>query len=175
MKTDAITLIAAVADNNVIGAEGALPFRQKQDMVFFKAQTMGKPVIMGRKTYDSLGGRKLLGRTVIVLSRSVFEDDARHLDAPVYGARSLEEAFTRARTLKPETEIMIAGGAQIYTLALPVANRLLLTRIKASPQGDAFFPSIDWRLWQLARRERPPQGEGDAYPFVFEDWRRTNP
>lgn len=127
-----IVLVAAIGRNNVIGRDGQLPWRLKSDLKHFRALTIGKPVVMGRKTYESIG-RPLPGRTTIVLSRSGFTA------APgVLVARDWQEA-TR---LVPELTLYLAGGAALYAEALPWCTELLLTHVDLEPAADAFFP--DW-------------------------------
>jgi dihydrofolate reductase len=160
-----IVLIAAVAENNVIGRGNALPWRLKSDMQHFRALTMGKPVIMGRKTYWSIG-RPLKGRTTIVVSRD------RGFAAPeIVVAPSLDAAFAAARgdALRRNADtIVVAGGADIYNQALPQATRLAITRVHKRVEGDALFPAIDPQLWrETARSEHEPAAEDEtSYAFV---------
>jgi dihydrofolate reductase len=160
-----IVLIAAVADNGVIGRGGTMPWRLKSDMQHFRALTMGKPVVMGRKTYDSLHIKPLPGRTNIVVTRD------KSFTAPgVLVAPSLSAALEAARgdALRRGADIMVIGGANIYAQALPMADRLEITQIHMAPQGDSLFPPIDPALWGEASREGHPAGSDDdaAYDFV---------
>src|ERR1700689_1222401 len=135
-----ILIIAAVADNGVIGRGNALPWRLKSDMQHFRSQAMGKPVVMGRKTYLSIG-RPLAGRTTIVVSR-----DRAFAATGIVVAPSLEAALAAARgdALRRNADaIVIAGGAEIYTQALPLAAKLAITRVHKAVDGDAHFPTID--------------------------------
>src|SRR5947209_15259277 len=160
-----IVLIAAIADNGVIGRGGTMPWRVKSDMRHLRAFTMGKPVVMGRKTYESLHIKPLPRRTNIVVTRD------RSFTAPgVLVAPSLEAALEAARgdALRRGTDIMVIGGGDIYAQAMPLAGRLELTQIHMTPQGDSFFPPIDAALWREVAREAHPAGPGDdaAYDFV---------
>ena len=161
-----IVLIAAVADNGVIGRGGAMPWRLKSDMRHFRALTSDKPVVMGRKTYLSLSIQPLPHRTNIVVSRDPF------FTAPgVLVAASFEEALQAARgdaLRRGADAIMVIGGAEIYAQAMPLAGRLEITRIHASPHGDTRFPRIDPTAWREIGRESRPAGPEDdaAYDFV---------
>ncbi len=153
-----ITIIAAVADNGVIGHQGDLPWRLPEDLRRFRVATMGKACIMGRKTWESLPDTKLPGRLCVVLSR----DPELIKDAPAYASPPFE--FGRLEGYS-QSEIMVIGGAEIYAMALPRASRMLLTRVHQSPEGDAFFPEFD-ASWQLVSSE---PGEG----CTFETWERA--
>jgi dihydrofolate reductase len=155
----------ARAKNGVIGRDGRLPWRLKSDMALFRELTMGKPVIMGRKTWDSLSRRPLPGRTNIVLTRDgSFEPK---------GAVICED-FTEATQIAREQaeddgaeEYCVIGGAALFALALPKARRIYLTEVEGEPEGDVTFPPFDETHWTEVRREAYPAGEGDEYPFVF--------
>jgi dihydrofolate reductase len=138
-----VTLIAAVARNGVIGADGGIPWHLPEDFAHFKATTLGHTLVMGRATYESIG-RPLPGRTTIVLTR----DPEWHADG-VLTAGSLEEALGLA-----EGDVYVAGGAAIYALAMPYADELLLSEIDLEPEGDTFFPGIDTAAWMESGRER---------------------
>lgn len=136
-----ISLIAAVARNGVIGHEGRMPWKLPGDLRFFKQNTLGKPVILGRKTWDSLGAKPLPGRPHIILThdRGFTADGA-------FVAHDLDHALAEGRRLATQAggdEVMVIGGAQIYAAALPLADRIYLTEIAASPPGDTFFPEFD--------------------------------
>jgi dihydrofolate reductase len=161
-----IVLIAAIADNGVIGRGGTMPWRLKSDMRHFRALTSGKPVVMGRKTYLSLSIKPLPHRTNIVVSR-----DPSFTAPGVLAASSFEGALQAARgdaLRRGADTIMVIGGAEIYTQAMPFAGRLEITQIHASPQGDARFPPIDPTAWREIGRESHPAGPEDdaAYDFV---------
>ena len=160
-----IAMIAAMSVNRVIGVDNDLPWRLSSDLKYFKATTMGKPMIMGRKTYESVG-KPLPGRPNIVISRSWQAPEG------VYHATSLDDAIALAESLireqKLETdEIMITGGAQIYQLALPLADKLYITEVDCDVSGDALFPAIDKTLWQETNREKHQADEKNQYDFSF--------
>jgi dihydrofolate reductase len=155
-----ITLIVAVAENGVIGAKGALPWHIPEDLKRFKALTLGKPTIMGRKTWDSLPKKPLPGRTNIVVTR----DPAFKAEGAVV-AHSIDGALTAAER-EHAAEIMVIGGAAIFAAALPLAHRIHLTEVAASPEGDAFMPALDPQLWQETAREGPFESGGLRYAFV---------
>lgn len=163
-----LALIAALARNRVIGRDNQMPWHLPADLKHFKAKTLGKPVIMGRKTWDSLG-RPLPGRLNLVVSRQ------EHLSldgAEVFG--DLDSALARADAWAKEQgvdELMLIGGAQLYEQALPLAERLYLTRIELAPEGDAFFPEFAEGEWQRVAEEAHP-ADGDRPAHVFEEWRR---
>ena len=147
-----VTLVAAVARNGVIGLDGGLPWHIPGDLPRFKTMTLGHVLVMGRKTYDSIG-RPLPGRTTIVVTRQ-----ERWQADGVLVAHSVPEALARAGEL--DEEVFVVGGAQVYAEALPVAYRLELTRVDLEPVGDTFFPPVDRSDWRVVRRE---PGEGCEY------------
>jgi dihydrofolate reductase len=158
-----VTIVLAVSRNGVIGRAGRLPWRMPSDLKHFRSTTLGKPVIMGRKTFQSIG-RPLDGRTNIVVSR-----DASFAAAGVIVTTSLEDAITKARAVAAETnvdEIIIAGGAQIYAEALPLADRILLNRIDADVDGDAHFPDPDPAQWREVSRTELPRRTGDDHDAI---------
>lgn len=150
-------LIAAVADNNVIGKDGDIPWHIPEDMTHFKEQTVDHPVIMGRKTFESLPESycPLPERTNIVLSRSDFQ----HQDESVKSANSLEEAYSIAETL--DEKAFIIGGASIYRQALEDADMMILTEIHEEYDGDTFFPDWNSDNWKEVDRD-----ERDGFDFV---------
>jgi dihydrofolate reductase len=160
-----LTLIAALAQNRVIGRDNTLPWRLPEDLRRFKALTLGHPVIMGRKTWDSLG-RPLPGRSNIVVSRNV--------DLQITGglrADSLEQALQLAAgEAGGGEEIFIIGGADIYRQTLPLAQRLQLTEIGRDFDGDAYFPAFSSADWQEV--ERTPRQAEDGLPYVFVTYAR---
>lgn len=165
-----IVLVAAIAENGVIGRGNALPWRLKSDMAHFRAVTMGKPVVMGRKTYLSIG-RPLKGRTTIVVSRD------RSLAVPgAVVAPSLDAAMTAARgdSLRRGADaIVIVGGAEIYAQIMERATRLAITHVHLRAEGEARFPPIDAREWQeIARSEHPAAADDDA-AFAVVDYVRS--
>ncbi len=154
-----IALIVAVATNGVIGAGGALPWRIPADMKWFKARTMGHHIVMGRRTWDSLG-RALPGRTNLVLSR-----DAALVTPGATIVRSLDDAIAIARRAD-ETELFVIGGGELYREALPGADRIYLTEVDAAPEGDTFFPALDLSRWHERSRESHVTDDGTAFRFV---------
>ncbi|MGA8247285.1 MAG: dihydrofolate reductase [Nocardioides sp.] len=152
-----LTLVAAYADNGVIGDHGAIPWRIPDDFAHFKATTMGGTLVMGRATYDSIG-RPLPGRTTIVVTR-----DPEWTAEGVLVAHSLDEALAVAA--EQPGEVYVAGGAQLYEQALPLATHQVLTEVHLSPDGDAHYPDFDRDEWAQIRRE-----ERDGFSWVW--WER---
>lgn len=140
-----VTLIAAVARNGVIGTDNGMPWHLPEDFVFFKRTTMGHPMVMGRRTFDSIG-RALPGRRTIVITR---QPDWSHAD--VETAHSLTDALALAG---PSDEVFVCGGAQVYAEAMPWAHRMLITEVDQEPEGDVYFPAIDPERWRETARER---------------------
>jgi dihydrofolate reductase len=153
------SIIAAIAQNRVIGLANQLPWRLPADMKRFKQLTMGHTLLMGRKTYESIG-RPLPGRTMLVITRA--RDTAPE---GVIVVHSFEEALARASG----DELFICGGADIYRQALPLADRLYLTYIEKAFEGDAYFPQFDVNEWELCELERHDGGE---LPYRFETYDR---
>ena len=154
-----VVVIAAVARNGVIGRDNQLVWRLRSDLRRFRALTMGKPLLMGRKTFDSIG-RPLPGRRTLVLTR-----DRGFAIEGVTAVHDWAEAVVAAG----EDDLMVAGGAEIYALALPLADAIHLTEVEASPDGDTLFPPFDRGDFHEVARETHPAGEHDAYPFSFVD------
>ena len=155
----------ARAANGVIGQGGGLPWRLKSDLAIFRALTLGKPVIMGRRTWDSLPNRPLPKRTNIVLSR-----DGSFQPAGAVVCEGFSEAVQIGREQAGEDgaeEVCVIGGAALFALALPRASRIYLTEVDASPDGDVLFPPFNESDWVETRREAHPAGEGDDHAFVF--------
>jgi dihydrofolate reductase len=166
-----IVLLVAVAENGVIGAGGTIPWRQKSDQQRLKAMTMGKPVVMGRKTFVSLR-RPLPGRTNIVVTR-----DATYRAAGAVVTTSFEAA--RAVALgdalrRLATEIAVIGGAEIYAQWMDSADRLEITEVHARPEGDTLFAAIDAAVWQEVARVRNSAGPDDNADFSYVTYRRRN-
>lgn len=161
-----LSLIVARAENGVIGRDNRLPWRLPEDLRRFKALTWGKPILMGRRTFESLG-RPLPGRTNLVMTRS---GDYRPEGATV--VRSLEEALS---TVPAAPELVVIGGAEIYRLALPFADRVYLTEVHAAVDGDTVLPSFDAREWaEVAREEHAPDARhAHAMSFVTLERRTT--
>jgi dihydrofolate reductase len=167
-----ILILAAVSENGVIGRGNGLPWRLKSDLRHFRALSMGKPVIMGRKTYLSIG-KPLPGRTTIVVSR-----DPAFTAPGVLVAPSLEAALAAARgdaLRRGADAIVVAGGADIYGQALPLASRLVITRIHNNVDGDTRFPAIDPALWREIERSEHAAAAGDDAPFAFVTYERLTP
>jgi len=164
-----IVLVAAIGENNVIGRDGQLPWRLKSDLQHFRALTMNRPVIMGRKTYESIG-KPLKGRTNIVLTR------APGLKAPgTVLATSLEAAFAMARqdaVKRGVDEIMVIGGSAVFADSMARANRLEITHVHAAPEGDTLFPPIDPKVWREAKREEHAAGPDDDASFAVAAYSR---
>jgi dihydrofolate reductase len=160
-----ISVIVAVADNGVIGRNNALPWQLPEDLRYFKRVTMGKPIVMGRKTFESIG-RPLPGRTNIVISR-----------APGFAAAGVEVAASLDAALQlaapaagpaDQAEVIVIGGAEIYALAIPRAHRLYVTEVHAEPEGDAWLPSVAWDDWvEIQRQDHRLDGKNSCdYSFV---------
>lgn len=158
------TIVVAVASNGIIGRDGDMPWRLSTDLKRFKAMTLGKPVIMGRKTFQSIG-KPLPGRSNVVISR-----DTGFSAEGITVAHSLGEAIDAASNLAAESgadEICIIGGGEIYRQAIRVADQLLITNVEARVDGDTSFPEIDPAFWQIESELAVPAGERDTYPTRF--------
>ncbi len=161
-----LSLIVAVSRNGVIGLNNQLPWHLPEDLKYFKSVTMGKPIVMGRKTYESIG-RPLPGRTNIVITR-----DANWSAAGVEVAQTLEVALKlgeKACEAAGAEEIMVIGGEQIYRLTLAAADRLYLTQVDAEVEGDAFFPEIDLKAWNQVDMKLPTITDTHPYRFLVLD------
>jgi dihydrofolate reductase len=156
-----ITLIVAVGENGVIGNKGTLPWHIPEDLKRFKALTLGKPVIMGRKTWDSLPRKPLPGRTNIVVSR-----DPLFRAGGAAVVHSVKDAIAVAERENPE-EITAIGGQAIFAAVLPCASRVHWTEVMAAPSGDAFMPPLDPALWKETAREGPFESKGLRYAFLI--------
>lgn len=159
-----VCFVVAVAENGVIGRDGGLPWRLSSDLKRFRQLTMGKPIVMGRKTYDSIG-KPLDGRENIVIT-----SDATFAPPGVVVARSAEEALRLAATAARRldvSEIMVIGGAQLYAALLGAAGRIYLTRVHCSIEGDTHFPALDEGAWREVGREPLEQGERDDWPATL--------
>ncbi|UOO81271.1 dihydrofolate reductase [Uruburuella testudinis] len=153
-----ITLIAAVAENGCIGADNQMPWHIPEDFAFFKRYTLEKPVLMGRKTWESLPRKPLPGRRNIVISRRP--------DYAAEGAEPADSIQTALKMCSDAREVIIMGGAQIYAETMPLATDLRITEVKLMVPGDAFFPTITRDAWQEAGREAHISSNGTAYAFV---------
>ena len=159
-----LVLVAARARNGVIGRNGDLPWRAPSDLKRFKQITLGKPVIMGRKTWDSLPRKPLPGRTNLVVSRTLTRAEGAEVFADVGGAIEAARAEA-ART--GAAEVCVIGGAELYRFALDQADRLYLTEIDLTVDGDAVFPPLNEAQWTEVSRETVPAGPGDEAGFAF--------
>lgn len=166
-----ISFVVAIAENGVIGNEGDLPWKLSSDLKRFKALTIGKPVIMGRKTYQSIG-KPLPGRENIVITRDAgFTAEGVHVVASVEEALSLGERLARA---SGGNEISVVGGGQIYAQTLDRATVLYVTHVERALEGDTRFPPIDPAIWQSGDEEHVPEGPKDIYSTRFVTYRRRN-
>jgi dihydrofolate reductase len=164
-----VVIVVAAAENGVIGRDNGLLWRLKTDLRHFRSLTLGRPLIMGRKTFDSIG-KPLPGRETIVLTR-----DPSFGPEGVAVARDLPDALAlgqEAAARLGADSVVIGGGDQIYRLALPFADRIHLTRVHARPPGDAFFPPVDTTVFREVRREDHPAGPDDEHAFSFVDFAR---
>ena len=159
-----ISIIVAASTNNVIGVQGELPWKISDDLKRFKQLTMGKPIVMGRLTWESIG-RPLPGRQNIVITRQrgFSAEGCDVVDSPVAALAVAGDA----------EEIMIIGGGQIYDLFLPKAGRLHVTRVHTEVEGDAFFPAIDADSWELVDREGFSASEANEFAFEFRTYERV--
>lgn len=153
-----ISIIVAMGKNGVIGLDGGMPWRISADLKHFKAVTMGKPIIMGRKTHESIG-RALPGRTNIVITRQA--------DYETQGAEVAGSMAAALEVAGDAEEAMIIGGAEIYRAALPGADRIYLTEVAGEPEGDVYFPRFERGEWEeIEREEFPAVGDAPAFSFV---------
>jgi dihydrofolate reductase len=167
-----IVLIVAVAENGVIGAKGTIPWRLRADVQRLKAMTMGKPVVMGRKTFESLP-RPLSGRTNIVVTR---DESFRAAGAVVTSSFADARAIALGDALRRfATEIAVIGGAEIYAQWMDGADRLEVTEVHTKPPGDTFFPAIDPAQWEEVARIRNPATAADSADFSYVTYRRRRP
>jgi dihydrofolate reductase len=158
----AIALVAAIARNGVIGRDNGLAWHLSSDLKRFKALTLGKPMLMGRRTWASIG-RPLPGRRTLVLTRDP--------DFRAEGAEIVHD-WDAAVAAAAAPDLMVVGGAEIYALALPHADRLHLTEVEAQPEGDVRFPAFDRAAFRETFREAHPAGPRDEHAFAFVDWTR---
>ena len=164
-----LSVIVAVAENGVIGRQGQLPWHLSADLRRFKRLTMGHAILMGRRTWESIG-RPLPGRTSIVISR---QTDYQPGHEGVFVATNLDEALSRARKLDSDSdEAFIIGGARIYEMSLSRADRLLVTRVHADVEGDVQFPPVDWTRWRLASEQHHEADENNVHAHTFQTWLR---
>lgn len=165
MTLPTLAIVVARAANGVIGRDGDLPWRLKSDLALFKANTLGKPIIMGRKTWDSLPRKPLPGRMNVVLTR----DQSFEAEGAI-ACETWSEAVQIAREQAADDgvdEVCVIGGRALFELALPKARRLYLTEVDAQVDGDVHFPVFDENAWTEVRRETHAAGDGDDHAFVF--------
>jgi dihydrofolate reductase len=163
-----VSLIVAAAENGVIGRNNELPWRLSADLQRFKALTMGHAIIMGRRTYESIG-RPLPGRRTIIITRQ-----AEYIAPGAEVVRGLEEALALAKS-KNESEAFVIGGAAIFSLAAPLAERLYLTRVHAEVPGDVHFPAVDPAAWRLLESQPHAADAKNEYAFTFQRYERVLP
>ncbi len=157
-----IAMIAGVARNNVIGADGGIPWKIPSDMAFFKRTTMGKPIVMGRKQYETVG-KPLPGRTNIVVTRRL-----DYAPQGIIVVNSLDAALEQARGIASTDgvgEVMVIGGGDVYTQAMSLAGRLYISHVDLEPQGDVLFPPIDPAVWQVVEEPEVPISDKDSAAF----------
>lgn len=165
-----ISLVVGIAQNGVIGFEGDMPWRLSTDLKRFKEITMGKPIVMGRKTYESIG-RPLPGRLNVVVSRSGFSSQG------IQSASDIKQAIEISKVWAAENraeEICIIGGGEIYRQSLELADRLYVTHIMAEPEGDTVFPPIKEASWRVVSTARVPMSEKDSAETIFVIYERIN-
>jgi len=164
-----IVIIVAASENNVIGNNGSIPWHLPDDLTFFRRKTEGHPVIMGRKTFDSLPNGPLPNRENIIVTRS------RTYDHPnCKEASSLEEAIMFAKRNSDKESVFIIGGGEIYKEAMDVANVVYLTRVHTEIEGDVFFPELDTNEWEEVAREEHAADEKHNYAFTFLTFKRRS-
>jgi len=155
-----ISIIVAVGNNNVIGNKNALPWHLPADMKYFKENTLGKTIVMGQRTFESVGGKPLPGRKTIILNN----DPDYKAPETCLVAKSIEEVSELAQK---EKEVMICGGASVYKQFLPLADRLYITFVRGDFEGDTFFPEIDGDIWKEVKRIDNKKDEKNIYDYSF--------
>jgi dihydrofolate reductase len=160
-----VSIVVAASENNVIGKNNQLLWKLPNDMAFFKNVTWGMPVIMGRKTYESLGGKPLRGRTNIIITRS------ENINGEVITVSSLNDAIKTAGDTDAK-ECYVIGGGEIYKQAMGITDVIYLTRVQATIDGDTWFPEIDEKVWKLTNSIPFKADEKHAYAYSFETWKR---
>lgn len=168
-----IVLVYAVAENGVIGHDNTIPWRLKSDMQRFKALTIGKPIVMGRKTFESFPRRPLPGRTNIVITRNAgYTADGAVVATSLDAARAIATGDALRRSA---AEIAIIGGAEIYAQWMPLADRLEVTEVHARPVGDTTLPPVDLTVWEERARVRHPAAGEDSVDFSYVTYCRIAP
>ncbi|WP_153979012.1 dihydrofolate reductase [Paenibacillus xylanilyticus] len=158
-----IELVWAMGENGVIGLNNTIPWRLPKDMAFFKCRTLNKTIIMGRNTWESFGGKPLPQRRNIVVTR-----DLNYKVEQAEVVHSIEEGLEATK----EEELCVIGGSQVYREFLPLADRLVVTRIHEEFEGDTFFPDVDWSEWELKEQIEGEQDEKNVYAYTFEFYER---
>ena len=164
-----LSVIVAVAENGIVGRDNALPWHLPADLKYFKKMTLGKPIVMGRKTFESIG-RPLPGRTNIVISRN-----PDFVAQGVFVCASVQDALAVAADVSSRdggNELMVIGGAAIYSATIPLAECLYITEVHAEVEGDAQLPAIEWGQWQEQSRQRHSASEAGGFDFSFVVYRR---
>ncbi len=161
-----LSIIVAMDENRLIGKENQLPWRLSGDLQFFKRTTMGKPLIMGRNTHDSIG-RALPGRrNIVVTSQTDYQ--------PAQGCELARDPDTALAMCADEAEVMLMGGASLYQQLLPKADKLYLTRVLTALDGDTWFPEINWQQWQLLSQESHTADAKNQFDYCFEIYQRLS-
>lgn len=160
-----ISLVVAAAKNNVIGKDNQLLWRLPEDMRFFKNVTWGMPVVMGRKTFESLG-KPLPGRKNIIITRQ----NGWNVEGTI-PVKSLDDALFLVKNMDVK-EMMVIGGGEIYRMAFEKASRIYLTRVEAEPEGDTYFPAIDPQVWKLVSQKDHEADVKHKYAYSFQVWER---
>ncbi|MDQ6990116.1 MAG: type 3 dihydrofolate reductase [Mariprofundaceae bacterium] len=158
-----ISLIWGMDRNRLIGCNDALPWHLPADMQWFRKHTLGKPILMGRKTYESIG-KPLPKRLNLILSRQA--------DLHIDGCEVVQNLEAAIKAAKSHDELMVMGGAEIYRMLLPHANRLYITHIEQRFTGDTWFPEFDLSAWHLLHQETHPSDDKNKYPYRFEIWQK---
>ncbi|MGO9431997.1 dihydrofolate reductase [Rhodoblastus sp.] len=167
-----LTIVAAIARNGALGKDNAIPWRASSDLKRFREITWGRPLVMGRKTFQSIG-KALPGRETIVVTRD--RDFSAQEVERLHTAHDFDEALALADRIgraMHAAEIILAGGGELYRLGLPRAEYLRLTLVDCEPEADAFFPAIDWSQWKELRRETPERGPKDEFGLDYVDYKR---
>jgi dihydrofolate reductase len=164
-----ISLLVAASKNNVIGKNNQLLWHLPNDMKFFRNITWGMPVIMGRKTLESLHNKALNGRINIVLTK---QKELKNVSGKIELARRIEDAIALAKNTDCK-EVFVIGGGEIFKSFLDIANRIYLTRVEAEFEGDTYFPEFDKNNWTLSSSNSFPADEKHKYPYTFETWDRN--
>lgn len=179
-----ITIICAIAENGAIGYQNQLLFRLRADMQRFRSLTTGNTVIMGRRTFESLPKGALPNRRNIVLTRSTHIAETKagappaREDSAIFSAKGIEvfPSLTEAlKACKPDEDIYIIGGASVYAKAMPLADRLMLTFVHATPaEADTYFPEVDWSQWQCTNKEEHYADDDNECAYTFAEYRKKN-